>query len=150
MVSWCSLPSYLPKHVPGLEIWFLSWFPVCMPSSSLSRPGWCLAGALTTLSSSYYLFLNFCILLLFPLPWFIANCNWMVWKNSLLLNYETQKAKILSTELYTLLLSKTIAMVLLLWSDFLRITASWNYTWGHHYSWACPKFKNWPRLSGTW
>ena len=28
--------------------------------------------------------------------------------------YETQKAKILSTELYTLLLSKTIAMVLLL------------------------------------
>ena len=44
-------------------------------------------------SSSYYLFLNFCILLLFPLPWFIANCNWMVWKNSLLLTMKLKRPR---------------------------------------------------------
>ena len=63
---------------------------------------------------------------------------------------ERTVSEMLSADLCTLLLPEFYCRgAPCLRSGLLNIVASWHQTWGHHYSWSCPKFKYQPRTSVT-
>lgn len=115
MAFCCWLPSYPPKHFPGLEIRFLTWLPVCTPSSSL--PGldciWLGPWQLTLTIFSSMSSSCSCS----PYHGFTANCNWMVWKNSLPLTMELREPRYYQLTFTYYCCLKTIATVFLLWDQ---------------------------------